>query len=149
MIKKADLIQHLHSELLNEKASLLAALDDLKQDKHNQQKSSAGDKFETEREMARQTENQLLNRLDFLNRQMVQLSNLNESKICQSIEHGALVDSSQGKFFFCISKGKLNHEGEDVYVLSINAPLGKAFWGRKVGQSISYMNKNYIILTIQ
>lgn len=148
MLLKSVLIDQLEGELDEEEQLLQAELYDLKRDQNNQSKSSAGDKYETDREMAKQAEEKILERLTYNRQQMLQLQNLKSLPKREEITVGSLVKTKQASFFFGISKGKMNIQGSPIFMVSLNSPIGKAFQGKKAGTEVLFRNENYQIQSI-
>ncbi|WP_297337279.1 hypothetical protein [Algoriphagus sp.] len=106
-------------------------------------KSSAGDKFETGREMLtqdlRQVELQIEKNLESLE----ELYRIQAIKNTQSeIKEGSLVKLGSEWFLISISFGLLNFEGNQVFLLSRNAPLGQLLMGKKVSQQVQFRGKD-------
>lgn len=145
---KSILIENIQSQLATKKAALELALSDLQTDKQNESKSSAGDKYETSREMMQQSENRIEEQLNYTKQQIRQVSSLNSTKNIDLVENGALVETNQGYLFFGISLGKYIVKEEPIFVLSLNAPLGKALKEKKAGAEIQFQDKTYKIKSI-
>ena len=148
MLYKNKILELIKAQLASNQSELLAALHDLQKEKSNETKSSAGDKYETSREMMQQTENQLRERLAYINQQINQVNLLNAQKIVNVVANGALVATNHGYLFFGISLGKLFFKEEPIFVLSMNAPLGRALLGKKVGEAIKFQQQLYQIKSI-
>src|SRR5690554_5841010 len=87
---KKRLIEQLKKQLQNDIALYENSLADLQDDISNETKSSAGDKFETSREMMEQERQKAVFHLQRLRRTLQQIDELGSSKF-EKIENGALV----------------------------------------------------------
>jgi hypothetical protein len=65
-----------------------------------------------------------------------------------SISIGSLVETSKGCYYFSIPYGRIESSGFEVMCLSMGSPLGEALKGKKVGDTIHWMNDTITILNI-
>lgn len=111
-------------------------------------KSSAGDKFETGREMLKQE----IERNQALLAEAVSQSNLlKELDLEQKIQIslGSLVETQQGFFFLAVPLGKISVDGgTEAFVISTTSPVGKLFLGKQIGETIEFNGRNYKIENI-
>ena len=110
-------------------------------------KSSAGDKFETSREMMNQEVSRIEERIAYLKKQVNAVQNIS-LKSSTSIQNGSLVQTNHGLFFFGIAFGKLNSEEHDLMGLSLISPLGKLMTNQKAGDEFTFMTRKYIIQNV-
>lgn len=107
-------------------------------------KSSAGDKYETGREMMKQEIGRhqtlladaqqmeaVLDRIDLMPR--------------DAAGPGSLIRTDQALFYLAIGIGKLSVAGEEVLVLSSSAPIGRLLTGRSAGDTFSFNTRIYKI----
>ena len=104
-------------------------------------KSSAGDKYETQREMIRQSRDMLDVQLSRIQLMLGQL-NKTPSQVMEMVQEGALMRLSTGYFWVSVSLGKLEHEGIDYQLISKDAPLFLAVSGLKAGESTLFRGRN-------
>jgi transcription elongation GreA/GreB family factor len=113
-----------------------------KESRDSDTKSSAGDKFETGREMMQREMDKLSalvdNTLYSLNK-LDRLANLPSSSV---VAEGCLVETDQETYYISIGYGK----ADTVYAISIESPLGAVLKGKKVGESVEMRGK---IITIK
>src|SRR5690554_6762404 len=100
-----------------------SALTDNREGLENDTKSSAGDKYETSREILQQEviRHEIL--LTEARAMENSLSQINTSQLFSSIQTGSLAITNHGNFFFAIALGKVVLDKKDYYILSINSPL--------------------------
>jgi hypothetical protein len=112
-------------------------------------KSSAGDKYETSREIVQQEviRNELL--LTEARTMEVVLSKINIDQNFTTIQNGSLAITNHGSFFFAIAIGKVEVNNKDYFVISIGFPLGQAFRDKKAGEKVVFNNKSYLIKEVQ
>lgn len=109
-------------------------------------KSSAGDKFETTREMMQQDIARTKNLL-FDGQQNLQLLTSLETvpPAGDTIRNGALVYTSKGIFYISISAGQVKVDDQIVFAISAASPIGKLLIGKKVAEVFSFNQNEYKI----
>ncbi|SEL40039.1 hypothetical protein [Parapedobacter koreensis] len=108
-------------------------------------KSSAGDKFETTREMMQQEidrHQQLL--LDAQRMEQV-LATLDIQPQAGPAKLGSLIETSRGTFFLAISAGRLEVDGSTYMVVSTASPIGQRLAGLEAGSRFTFNNMEYVI----
>ena len=110
-------------------------------------KSSAGDKYETGREIANLEKEKLhVQALGFKN-SLATLSNLPQSTSAK-IDMGSLIQTNKEWIYLSISLGQLAVEGEEVLVISPLAPLARLLMGKENGETVTFRSNNYKIINI-
>ncbi len=134
------ILKRIHNAEKAMKAAQDAANDDTK--------SSAGDKFETTRAMMHMEIEKNGKQLEEAFKIQNQLKQI-KIKDCEIVEESALVKTDKGTFFFCISLGKLIHENQTYFVLSLFSPLGVLFNKKRVGDQVNFNGQHYMILSVE
>ncbi len=112
-------------------------------------KSSAGDKYETGREMMTQDLNHVESQLKQINSDLEELYRLQSIKDSAGpIRDGNLVKLGTDWFLISISIGQLEVDGEKVFLLSKNSPLGKSLIGKQENDFALLRGKNTPIVTV-
>jgi transcription elongation GreA/GreB family factor len=119
------------------------AIADAQESADEETKSSAGDKYETGREMMQQETDRNQAQLNEANKLMVQLSGLSYSAASSSANPGSLVDTNFGKFFIAISAGSLSLGSQTYYAVSPASPIGVKLNGTKAGDEFSLNGRAY------
>lgn len=129
-------------EVLNEKVKELERiLNNLSQDIAAESKSSAGDKHETSRAMIHLEQEKVGRQLSEMSSMQAKLKTLSEKSISDtSISEGNLVKTDKGWFYISVPLGKINVQGQEVFVISANSPAGKSFIGKKFADFVE-LNK--------
>jgi transcription elongation GreA/GreB family factor len=119
---------------------------DLKESLKNETKSSAGDKYETGREMIN---------LEFekLSTQLVQLKKLNATLTMvenqptsnKHIQFGSIVKTNTVNYFIAIPAGVLTINDENYYAIGANSPIAIAMNGKSSGEEIVFNAKTLTI----
>ncbi|MFA6085766.1 3-oxoacyl-ACP synthase [Mucilaginibacter sp.] len=125
------------------------AIAEAQQAANNDTKSSAGDKYETGREMAQQETNRNLAQLNEANKLMVVLNQLSIKSTSQRAEPGSLVITNNGNFYISISAGILELDGKSYFAVSPASPIGIKLKGMRAGDEFILNGKNYQIQSIQ
>ncbi len=100
-------------------------------------KSSAGDKYETSREMIQQDLNRYHTQLLQSKKDWVVLQKM-ETEIKEKVEIGAIVVTDKVTYFMAVSLGQQRVEGMSFMVISPSSPIGKLLLGREVGDQIVF-----------
>jgi len=111
-------------------------------------KSSAGDKYETGREMAQQETNRNLAQLNEANKLMVALNHINPRSVSATAKPGSLVITDNGSFYISISAGNLFWEGENYFAISPVSPIGLQLKDKHAGERFILNGKNYLIRSV-
>jgi transcription elongation GreA/GreB family factor len=125
------------------------AIDDAQYALTEETKSSAGDKYETSREMIQQD----------LNRYQSQLKNANADKnvllqIDPDFHHeeillGSVITTDNAIYFLSISIGAVTVSGAPIFVVSPASPIGQILLGKKVNDTFEFNQKKNIILHVR
>lgn len=108
-------------------------------------KSSAGDKFETSREMMTQEieKNTLL--LAEAKQQRQNLLQIPSNHTHSTIQRGSIVESNHGNFYVGVSVGAVNIEEKIFQTISPASPVGSILLGKKAGDTFVFNGKEYIV----
>jgi len=147
---KSKLYQQCMDFILQRINTAETALKQSQEASNDDTKSSAGDKFETTREMVSQDIARTKNLL-YDGQQNLQLLISLEStpSAGDTIRNGSLVYTSKGIFYISISAGQIKVDDQPVFAISFASPIGKLMIGKKVGESFSFNQNEYTILKIE
>jgi transcription elongation GreA/GreB family factor len=124
------------------------AITDTQEAVANETKSSAGDKYETSREMMQQDINRDTARLYEARKLKAALDTINPNLKSAIVQPGSLVRTSVGNYYLAISAGKL-HAGQEIFqVVSAATPIGLKMVGLSAGDSFELNGKTYLIQEI-
>ena len=134
-------------KLLKERNELLAEeLKSLDHSIHEDTKSSAGDKYETGREMIRQEIGKVDNQFKQNKVFLMEISHLYENEKPNSkISEGSLLQWGEDWLFISVSIGQIDVADKKVFFLSKNSPLGQELLGKEKLDSVSFRGKTKII----
>ncbi|POY37958.1 3-oxoacyl-ACP synthase [Solitalea longa] len=108
-------------------------------------KSSAGDKYETTREMMQQEIDRNTVQLNEALKLKQALALIKPDTLSEIVQPGSLVITNNGSFYLSISAGSLNIEGVSYFAVSQASPIGSKLMRLKKGASFQFNDKNYLI----
>jgi len=136
--------------IVNEKIEVASnAIQSATDARDNESKSSAGDKYETGREMMQIEIDKSTVQLNHAKHLKDELSRIIVSKMLKKATFGSLIVTNQETYFLSIGIGKLMVNEEHIYVISIDSPLGKSFLNKRVGEHVVFQAKELIIQEIR
>lgn len=124
------------------------ALEQSREASNDDTKSSAGDKFETTREMMQQDISRNKRLLMDAQQNLQLLNSLKDTPSNDKVRNGNLVYTSEGIFYVSISAGQLKLEGENIFAISAASPIGNLLIGKEKGASFDFNGKHYVIKEI-
>ena len=109
---------------------------------NSETKSSAGDKYETGRQMAQQERDRHAVQLHEAQKLLADLQKINPELLSDTVRLGALVATNLGRFYLSISAGRLTAaDGQEFMAVSPVAPIAVALHGRKAGEEVLFNGK--------
>lgn len=116
--------------------------------KKNESKSSAGDKYETGREMIQQVLNNLESQLAKYQQMKNELSTINFNSNSDVINSGSLVQTDAAYFLISVALGKIKIHENEIFAISLNSPIGLAMKLKKNGDVITFQNRDIEIKNV-
>ncbi len=101
-------------------------------------KSSAGDKYETGREMIAQSRNIIQRNLSEAVANGDALQRMAVAALQDRISFGTLVETSLGWYLLGVGLGELEYHGIRIGTASLASPLGAALKGKRAGDKIPW-----------
>jgi transcription elongation GreA/GreB family factor len=108
-------------------------------------KSSAGDKYETGREMMQQETDRNVKQLNEANKLKVALNKINPNIVADKAETGSVVITDNGNFYIAVSAGILMVDDRKYFAVSPASPIGIRLLGQKEGAMFKLNDKTYQI----
>jgi transcription elongation GreA/GreB family factor len=137
-------------ELLESKInSLVSDIKSFQEASNNDTKSSAGDKFETNRAMMNLEKEKAAFQLDELQKMRETFLKIKPNAKHDKIQLGSFISCNLGKFYFSVGLGKIQVEEEQFMAISLASPLGKELLGKMVGDKIAFNGKEVEILDLR
>ncbi|MDA0912963.1 MAG: 3-oxoacyl-ACP synthase [Bacteroidetes bacterium] len=134
MIDKSILIRESEKRLRKTISALDDEIQSLRESRAADGKSSAGDKHETGRAMADLELGRLNAQRQKFAKLRADLMEIKDSK-ATSIQLGSVVQTQKGVYFLAVPLGRVETQGQTVYVISTISPLGQALLGHSRGDS--------------
>ena len=136
-------------ELLEEKIAIAKqGMDEAQASANNETKSSAGDKYETGRAMSQRERDLHARQLAELLNMKKTLASIDLSKKFDTVELGALVETSNATFYISASLGAVKIQGNQIMAISAISPIAQATLGKKPGEAFEWMKKENTIISI-
>jgi len=124
------------------------SIDQAQQAANQEDKSSAGDKYETSRAMGHLQKDMHARQLAEHAKEQATLHQINVDAVYPAATSGAFISCPGVAFFIAAGLGKQTTEGQTIYFLSPQAPLARSLEHKKAGDSISFNTMNLMILDI-
>ena len=115
---------------------------------NEEDKSSAGDKYETGRAMMQIERDKAAQQLDEALKLKVALDQILPDAVNEKVTLGSIVLTSSKKFFIGIGIGKLIVDGDEFLVIGPASPIGKALIGLRANDTIVFNNEPLNILQV-
>jgi hypothetical protein len=119
-------------------AGTRAAIEEAQQTANGEEKSSAGDKYETSRAMGHLEKDLQSRQLAAHLKELASLHSIRTEIICQLPEAGAFIRCSSVSFFIACGLGRQAVNGEQVVFLSPHAPLALSLRVNKAGDKLVF-----------
>lgn len=145
---KLKIHQALITALSSQVTEYLKMLASIKESKNDDTKSSAGDKFETGREMMQMELDKTEMQMNKVNYSLEILNQLENSKNGESVKLGSLVKCNTGMYYISIGHGSISVDGVKYYAISLKSPIGEILFDKKVGDEVKFNNRVISIIDI-
>jgi len=142
---KQELIDYCVLQLESRAQSLGNTLHSIKEAQANETKSSAGDKFETSREMMQREIDKLDMQLGLIHTDIALLKSHRSQPSTNVCAEGNMVFTDKGSFLISVGLGKVKKKDVNYFVISKDAPIAKSILGLHTGDSFSFNNKQFSI----
>ena len=134
---------------LNERIAFAKDSIDRAQEAANaEEKSSAGDKYETGRAMAQNTRDQAARQLDELLKLKAVLDRIDPSSTASNVALGSIVITDKNNFYVAVSLGIAEVNGIAYFVISPQSPIGSLLMKAHKGDTITFNQQKQTILEI-
>jgi hypothetical protein len=129
-------------------AAAQLAMNNAQQAANNEEKSSAGDKYETARAMGHLEKEMHARQLAEHVKELGMLHTVDVHVVYTTATTGSLIQCEQQSFFIAAGLGKQTVEGKLIIFLSPHAPLVKLLQGKKAGDHFLFNNNQTLIMDI-
>lgn len=145
---KSEVLEIVRTLLTEKKEFMQETMRDLQAGLANDTKSSAGDKYETSREMSNQELEKIALQLNETKRQLALLHQIEEAGTTPSVCSGSLVNATNGYFLIGIPAGAVTVNDTTVYCISASAPIAQVFLNKREGDACLFGGKEIKVLSI-
>jgi len=128
---------------------ILRSLKDLEEDMESEGKNSAGDKYETGREMMSEEWNKLSNQLREFKQQKDTLKLAKNRDASKRVQLGCLVKTSASNYFISIPAGKMEYENENFYAVGGNSPVARLLMGKTENEVFEFNGIRNTIISVE
>lgn len=108
-------------------------------------KSSAGDKYETTREMIQAEKEKLAERMEEASNFLHLMGSIQPDIHPSHIQTGSLVQTETGWIYVSVGLGTVHVAGQKIFVISPVAPVAQAMLGKKAGDVFQLNGKTQTI----
>jgi hypothetical protein len=119
-----------------------------RESRNSDTKSSAGDKFETGREMMQKEMDKCSMMIDLYQNQWNTLDQIKLKNRSKFVDQGSLILTDKGNYLLSIGLGKIEVERESYFIISIDSPIGSLLKGKSIGDSIVFRDNSFKITNI-
>ena len=142
---KKQLLGHCAGIIQSRIDAALQSMDNAQAAANAEEKSSAGDKYETGRAMNHLEKDMHAKQLVANQQELAGLINVDCNSLHTVVTKGSIVMCDEAIFFIAAGIGKLLFENEVVFALSPHAPLAKSILNKIAGNSFNFNNKIMVI----
>ena len=121
------------------------AMQNSQESANNEEKSSAGDKYETARAMGHLQKDMHARQIAEYTKELAALYKVNTGSIYETIQPGSFFETDTGSFFIAAGLGKQIMDGRTILFLSASAPLALALKNKKTGDDFIFSGTRTII----
>jgi transcription elongation GreA/GreB family factor len=129
-------------------ATAQQAMDAAQESANREEKSSAGDKYETGRAMAQLERDKAAMQVEENKKMLTVLNQIGQSTSIDRVTLGSVVVTDSNKFYVSIGAGKLEIGGESYVAISTQSPIGKLLLNKGVGDFIDFNNQRQTIISV-
>lgn len=129
-------------------ANIEQAMLEARESANSEEKSSAGDKYETSRAMGHLAQEMQSKQLEDAKRELDFINRLNTTTLVTSVSTGSVVICQDISFYLSAGLGNAIIEGHKVMLLSPKAPIAGLLLHKKEGDTFVFNKKTIQIQTI-
>ena len=115
---------------------------------NNEDKSSAGDKYEVGRAMSQIDRDLSAGRMEEAIQELLKLESIDTDKLYEEVNNGAVVICGDPVYFIASGLGVITYEGGKVIVLSPKAPFSNLLRGKVIGDKVTFNGKSFEITEV-
>ncbi|HRG88784.1 MAG TPA: hypothetical protein PLW44_07155 [Chitinophagales bacterium] len=116
---------------------------------NDETKSSAGDKYETTREMIQQEIDKLSAAIAEAVAQKQLLELISTQRIHDTVQSGSIVETDKNVFYISVAAGAIIIDNKKYLAISPSSPIGNKMIGLKQGDDFVFNNIKQTIISVQ
>jgi transcription elongation GreA/GreB family factor len=147
MISKEQLVETCRQLILQRIQTAEQAMKAAQEGSNSEDKSSAGDKYETARAMGQLDRDMNAKQLVQAQHELAELNRI-DLRVSPTVKTGSLVETGTAIYFIAVGLGPVQFQGSTVVVLSPKSPLALQMMGKTVGTTFVFSQKNTEIKAI-
>jgi transcription elongation GreA/GreB family factor len=144
---KESILKACRDMLLDRIAHAEKAMNAAQESSNSEDKSSAGDKYETSRAMGQLDRNMNAKQLFQAQHELQELHKI-DIQPTQNIRSGALLICNTDIYFIAIGLGPITVHNKKIIVLSSKSPLALAMWGKRIGDNFTFNQRKLLIKSV-
>lgn len=125
------------------------ALKDAEESAAEETKSSAGDKYETGREMLQQDKDRSMTQIMEGNKLLNALKRIGVTGSSAKAIEGSVVITNNGNFYLSVSAGTLQLDGKTYVAVSTASPIGAKLMGCTAGNEFALNGKTFKVIEVE
>lgn len=151
---KLEILESCKLQILEKKEQIEISMNEANDSLFNETKSSAGDKYETSREMIQQDLSRLQKQMLQIDQELLTINNLVEDAKNHNIEgemvvkRGSIVQTKDHYYFLSVGLGQVKWKEYTLFAISLTSPLANHLYGKKVGDQIEFNKKTQTLQNI-
>ena len=142
---KLQLHAHAVAMIRQRIAEARSAMENAQASANAEEKSSAGDKYETSRAMNQLDKDMHAKQLAANNQELAALLSIDTGKLNMIVEPGSVVEFDHFAFFIAAGLGKIHFMGKEIYFISATAPVARSLFNKGAGDKIEF-NKEQLVI---
>lgn len=129
-------------------ATAQQAMDAAQESANQEEKSSAGDKYETGRAMAQLERDKAAMQVEENKKMLTILNQIGHHSSTETVTLGSIVVTDRNNFYVSIGAGKLEIGGESYVAISTQSPIGQLLLHKCAGEFFSFNNQKQTIISV-
>jgi transcription elongation GreA/GreB family factor len=129
-------------------ATAQQAMDAAQESANQEEKSSAGDKYETGRAMAQLERDKAAMQVEENKKMLTILNQIGHHSSTETVTLGSIVVTDRNNFYVSIGAGKLEIGGESYVAISTQSPIGQLLLYKRKGEFFSFNNQKQTIISV-
>ncbi|MES2689345.1 MAG: 3-oxoacyl-ACP synthase [Bacteroidota bacterium] len=124
------------------------AMVDAQESANTEEKSSAGDKYETGRAMSQIQRDMSAKQLKVVNDELKELKKLNPEQQLTKAVKGALIQTDASVIYIAAGLGTIEFESIKMAIVSVTSPLAVQLSGKSVGDEFAIAGKQHRVINV-